>query len=135
MIIYKENKEISLTNLKNLYSSVGWSAYTDNIEILMKAIDNSLCVISAWNENELVGLIRIIGDSLTIIYIQDILINPKYENKEIGTSLMQQILKKYENVRQKVLITDEDINIRKFYEKNGLKSADKGEIIAFYKFD
>lgn len=135
IINYKTNSKITKYDLKKLYLSVSWTSYTDNIDTLKKAVDNSLYVISAWNENELIGLIRIIGDGLTIIYIQDIIVKPKYENKGIGTNLIQQILNKYRDVRQKVLITDENPKTRKFYEKNGFISTDKGSIVGFYQFD
>ena len=41
---------------------------------LKNAINNSLKVLTAWDDEKLVGLIRVIGDGYTIIYIQDILI-------------------------------------------------------------
>lgn len=70
---------------------------------------------------------------LTIIYIQDILVLKAYQNQGIATHLMQQVLKKYKNVRHKVLLTDEAPNVRHFYEKNGFQSYDKGSLVAFAK--
>lgn len=64
-------------------------------------IDNSLSVITAWENNKLIGLIRVIGDGYTIVYIQDILVHPNFQNKNIGTQLMTRILNKYKDVRQK----------------------------------
>lgn len=92
-------------------------------------------VISAWNGEELVGLIRIVGDGLTIIYIQDILVLNAYQNQGIATQLMELILKKYINVRQKVLLTEEAPDVRCFYEKNGFESCDKGSLVAFAKLN
>lgn len=133
MINYKENVQIKIADLEKLYSSVGWSAYTNNLDVLDKAINNSLHVITAWDNEELVGLIRVIGDNHTIIYIQDILVNPNYQNKNIGTQLMSKTLEKYKNVRQKTLLTEEAPNVRYFYEKFGFSSCDKGSSVAFYK--
>lgn len=56
-----------------------------------------------------------------------------YQNQGIATQLMEQILKKYKNVRQKVLLTEEASDVRHFYEKNGFQSCDKGSLIAFAK--
>lgn len=105
-IDFKETKNIKREQLEKLYNDVQWYAYTQNLEILQKAIEKSLDVISAWNGDELVGLIRIVGDGLTIIYIQDILVLNAYQNQKIATQLMQQVLNKYQNVRQKVLLTE-----------------------------
>lgn len=132
-IDFKETKNIKREQLEKLYNDVQWYAYTQNLEILQKAIEKSLDVISAWNGDELVGLIRIVGDGLTIIYIQDILVLNAYQNQKIATQLMQQVLNKYQNVRQKVLLTEEAPDVRHFYEKNGFHSCDKGFLVAFAK--
>ena len=133
MIHYKENYQIDKSDLEKLYSSVGWAAYTKNLDILEKAINHSLQVISAWNEDELVGLIRVIGDGFTIIYVQDILVHPDYQDKKIGTELMTKILDNYPEVRQKVLLTEDAPDVRHFYEKFGFTSCDKGGAVAFYR--
>lgn len=133
MIHYKENYQIDKSDLEKLYSSVGWAAYTKNLDVLEKAINHSLQVISAWNEDELVGLIRVIGDGFTIIYVQDILVHPDYQDKKIGTELMTKILDNYPEVRQKVLLTEDAPDVRHFYEKFGFTSCDKGNAVAFYK--
>jgi GNAT superfamily N-acetyltransferase len=133
MIHYKENYQIDKSDLEKLYSSVGWAAYTKNLEVLEQAINHSLQVISAWNEDELVGLIRVIGDGFTMIYVQDILVHPDYQDKKIGTELMTKILDNYPEVRQKVLLTEDAPDVRHFYEKFGFTSCDKGNAVAFYK--
>ncbi|WP_082330620.1 GNAT family N-acetyltransferase [Companilactobacillus heilongjiangensis] len=133
MIDYKVNIQIDTKDLKQLYSSVKWFAYTHDLETLQKAINNSLLVITAWNDDQLVGLIRVVGDGYTILYIQDILVHPDFQNKNIGTKLMTMTLTKYKNIRQKVLLTEEAPNVRHFYEKFGFVSGDKGSTVAFYK--
>ena len=133
MIDYKVNIQIHTKDLKQLYSSVEWFAYTHDLETLQKAINNSLLVITAWNDDQLVGLIRVVGDGYTILYIQDILVHPDFQNKNIGTKLMTMTLTKYKKIRQKVLLTEEAPNVRHFYEKFGFVSGDKGSTVAFYK--
>lgn len=133
MIQYKENDRVEKEDLKQLYSSVGWIAYTNNLEVLDQAVNNSLAVITAWDNEKLVGLIRVVGDNYTIIYIQDILVHPDYQNKQIGTQLMNQMLQKYKTVRQKTLLTEDTPDVRHFYEKFGFSSCDKGSAVAFYK--
>lgn len=134
-IKFNSSKNINREQLERLYNDVEWYAYTQDIEVLQQAIEQSLEVISAWEGEELVGLIRIIGDGLTIIYIQDILVLNAYQNQGIATQLMQQVLKKYKNVRQKVLLTEEAPDVRHFYEKNGFQSCDNGSLVAFAKFN
>jgi GNAT superfamily N-acetyltransferase len=133
-INFIDSKEINIEQLGKLYNDVQWYAYTKDLLVLQQAISQSLDVISAWDKEELVGLIRVVGDGLTIIYIQDILVLNAYQNQGIATQLMQQILKKYSHVRQKVLLTEEAPDVRHFYEKNEFQSCDKGSVVAFAKF-
>lgn len=134
-IKFSRDKAIKLEQLEKLYNDVEWYAYTNDLEVLQQAIYQSLEVISAWNGDELVALIRVVGDGLTIIYIQDILVMNAYQNQGIATQLVQQVLEKYKHVRQKVLLTEEAPDVRHFYEKNGFESCDKGTLVAFAKFN
>ena len=127
-------KNIDSEKLMNLYQNVGWSAYTEDLDLLKNAILKSLDVITAWEDEKLVGLIRTIGDGLTILYIQDILVLNEYQKKGVGSMLLEEILEKYKHVRQKVLLTEEAKDVRHFYEKNGFESCDKGTLVAFAKF-
>lgn len=133
-ITYKQTKSISREQLENLYSDVGWTAYTTDMDLLQQALLQSLDVISAWDGERLVGLIRTVGDGLTILYIQDILVLGAYQNQGIATKLLQMALQKHKTVRQKVLLTEEAPDVRHFYEKNGFESCDKGSAVAFGKF-
>ena|SRR5690625_3958932 len=135
MIHFSHRKKINSEQLKKLYNDVEWWAYTKDLMILEQAIERSLEVVSAWNGEQLVGLIRVVGDGLTIIYIQDLLVLNTYQNQGIATQLIQQVLKKYKNVRQKVLLTEESSDVRYFYEKNGFKSCDQGFLVAFAKIN
>ena len=92
MISYRATKKLTQQQLLGLYEDAGWTAYTKDIEQLQQAVQHSLSVITAWKEDELVGLIRVVGDGLTIIYIQDILVKKVVQNQGIGFELMQQIL-------------------------------------------
>lgn len=134
-INYKEMKKLDKKSLEDLYTDVDWSAYTKDMDRLQQAVENSLYVLTAWYEEELIGLIRVVGDGLSIIYIQDLLVKNAYHNQKIGSELMQSVLHKYADVRQKVLLTEEAPNTRYFYEKNGFKSCDQGDAVAFARLD
>ncbi|OIK13652.1 GNAT family N-acetyltransferase [Bacillus sp. MUM 13] len=130
---FNYSKKLNREHLERLYNDVQWHAYTQDSDMLQQAIEQSLDVISAWKDEELVGLIRVVGDGLSIIYIQDILVLKAFQNQGIASQLMQQVLEKYTHVRQKVLLTEEASDVRHFYEKNGFQSCDKGSLVAFAK--
>ena len=101
----KTKVDFSLTQLIKLYNSVGWTAYTkDPVErLLLKAIQNSTYVVSAWDGRKLVGLARGLSDDVSIFYLQDILIHPDYQKHGIGTTLLKECLERFQHVRMKVL--------------------------------
>ncbi|MGB1248028.1 MAG: GNAT family N-acetyltransferase [Chitinophagales bacterium] len=133
MTTYKFTKNIPKPQILNLYTDAGWIAYTKDEEKLMRAIENSRDVFTAWEDENLVGLIRIVGDGETIIYIQDILVLQVYKRKGISTFLLKNVLDKYSDVRQIVLLTDDTEETRGFYEAINFASCDKGGLVAFMK--
>ncbi|MEX6702888.1 GNAT family N-acetyltransferase [Peribacillus frigoritolerans] len=134
-IIIIEQKHIEQDDLRSLYEDVDWYAYTKDLNQLQQALIQSLNVVTAWEHRKLIGLTRIVGDGLTIVYVQDILVLNAYQNQGIATIMMQHVLEKYKDVRQKVLLTEEAPDVRHFYEKNGFQSCDKGTLVAFAKLD
>ncbi|EJT5931091.1 GNAT family N-acetyltransferase [Clostridium perfringens] len=133
-LVFKEDIILNVEDILYLYNDVGWSSYTKNIDSLIKSIKNSLKVISVWDNDLLVGLIRVVGDGHSIIYIQDILILQKYQNSGIGKRLIEIILDKYKNVRQKVLLTDKEEKNILFYKKVGFSMAEEFGCVSFVKF-
>lgn len=121
--------------LKDFYTKAGWFPYTRDIDKLKRAIDYSLCVVTAWYNDELIGLVRAVGDGETILYIQDIIVLKEHRRHGIGTSMLMKLFKKYDGVRQKVLLTDESEDIRAFFEEAGFQSCDQGDLVAFVRFD
>lgn len=134
-IMYEYKKDIDKVALEKLYADAGWSAYTKDMDQLHRALLQSYDVITAWEGTRLVGLVRTISDGLTILYIQDILVLSDYQNCGIASMLMQMVVEKHQDVRQKVLLTEDAPDVRHFYEKNGFTSCDKGYEVAFAMFD
>ncbi len=130
---YNFTKIFSSEKLKHLYSDAGWTSYTRDMPKLMRGIENSLDVISAWDGDILIGLIRTIGDGETIIYIQDILVLKAYKRQGIGRQLMNQILDKYLDVRQIILLTDNTNEQKAFYESMGMKDSSLSDLKTFMK--
>ena len=130
---YKTNKDLNHTNILALYSDAGWTNYTKDIPKLMRGIENSLDVISAWDGDKLIGLIRTIGDKETIIYIQDILVLKAYKRQGIGRQLMKYILEKYQDVRQIILLADSEPEQKYFYESMGMEDGNISNLKTYRK--
>ena len=134
-IIYRAGCEFNPDQVLALYSDCGWTLYTNDPVRLMSALRVSLQVISAWQDDRLVGLVRAVGDGETILYIQDLLVRNSHRRRRIGSALLEKLCSLYPNVRQKVLMTDDTPETRQFYAACGFEAgADKG-LALFVKLD
>ncbi len=129
----KEYNVYNESEILNLYASVGWINYTANPDMLKNAYHSSLKILGAYIGDELVGVIRVVGDGYSVIFIQDILILPQYQHNGIGTALLNRILDIYKNVYQKILITDNTEKTIKFYKSVGFLMDTDMDCRAFIK--
>ena len=122
MIHYKRNPQLDFAAVLDLYNSVGWSNYTNHPQRLEQAFHQSLFVMAAYDDDEkLVGLIRAVGDGLTIVFIQDLLVYPHYQRQGIGRSLLQQTLERFKEVCQIQLATEQSDKNLAFYRELGFR--------------
>ena len=132
MIGYKKNDTISFEEIFPLYEAVGWTNYTSNPTMLKNALEHSLFLISARDEEgNLIGFLRAVGDGFSIVYIQDIIVLPEYQRQGIGTQLLRQTLEHFNEVYQIILTTDSELKTIAFYEANGFTALSKYGCISF----
>ena len=134
-IVLRDCGEVEIEPIMELYKSVNWTNYTSNPSMLEGAIKNSLKSIGAFDEGKLVGIIRVVGDGHSIIYIQDIIVAPEYQRQGIGRRLVEEIDAIFPKVYQKILLTDNSPESEKFYESCGFSRSDKFNCIAFAKIN
>jgi GNAT superfamily N-acetyltransferase len=121
-----------------LYDSVGWGAYTRDPDSLLRALVGSSTVVVARDVDQLLGLARVVSDGASIAYLQDVLVRPSAQRTGLGRRLVTAALEPYADVRQKVLLTDDEPQQKAFYESLGFsETRDYGEgtLRAFVRFD
>lgn len=134
-ISYIENEPVPVSQLVELYNRVGWVKYTKDIASMSEILPGTTYYIAAWNEQNLVGLIRTISDNVSIAYVQDILVSPDMQRCGIGKKLIQKTLQNFGHIRQIVLITDDTEKTKGFYESIGLHRLISYECIGYMKLD
>ena len=122
-----------LDTILNLYSGVGWTNYTDKPEMVKKAYENSLLTLGAYDSNQLVGVIRTVGDGFSIVFVQDILVLPEYQRKGIGTQLLREVIERFSTAYQITLMTDNTPKTISFYQSLGFAKADDMGCCAFMR--
>jgi len=130
-IVIKEYTQYREPEVIALYQSVGWGGWYSRPDMLKKAFGESLCILGAYVQDRLVGLIRVIGDGATVVFIQDILVYPAYQRRGIGRRLVAGILHRYRHVRQIHLLTDDLPERTAFYKAVGFLPAEEVHYRAF----
>ena len=97
MIIIKENNK-NVDEFNYLYDIVGWEAYDDSIT--KQALDNTYYSVSVYDDDKIIGYGRLIGDTICFMYIHDIMVLPEYQNKKIGTLIMNKLMDKVHELQK-----------------------------------
>ena len=88
MITYTDKKIFTQESIQTLFLSVGWISgkYPSR---LYKALQNSSTVLTAWDNDRLVGLVRILDDSEMLAYMHYVLVHPDYQGQGIAGTLVE----------------------------------------------
>ena len=120
-IEYKEIHEFTKEDLQDLFLSVEWSSghFPDKLQIAMRNFET---VISAWDEDKLVGMICAMDDGIMTAYIHYLLVRPDYQDKGIGRELVSRVKEIYDDYLRIVVVGyDDEVH---FYENCGFEKAD-----------
>lgn len=118
-IKYKKTKVFTAAELQRLFLSVNWES-GNYPEKLVRAMQNSSHVISAWDGNKLVGLVRALDDGETVAFLHYLLVDPAYQGLHIGDELMKQIISCFEDLLY-VKVMPSDPKTIPFYERYGFQ--------------
>ena len=130
----KEYTDYKEEEILRLYSEVGWTAYTKNMLALRQGFKNSLLTLAAYENDELLGIIRVVGDGFTIVFVQDILVFPNKQRQGIGTALLKAVLERFSNVRQIELATDNTPKTLAFYISLGFSEFSEMNCCGFMRY-
>lgn len=119
-IIISETTNISTEQIVELYKQNGWSS-AEKPDLLKKALLNSHSLITAWDNEKLIGLGNAISDGYLVVYYPHLLIHPKYQGKGIGQMIVNKFQEKYKNFHMQMLTADS--KAIPFYEKTGFEKA------------
>ena len=121
MITIKKQEIVKLEDVLHLYQAVGWTNYTNQPQMLEQALPHSLAVYLAFDGEKIVGLIRLVGDGFSSVFVQDLIVLPSYQRQGIGSSLMKEALKDYKDAYQVQLVAEETERTLEFYRSMGFE--------------
>ena len=134
MIEYKELTSESLTAIKSLYQQHDWLAYLQDDAKLIRAFDQSLYMLGAYDGKELIGFIRCVGDGEHIVLVQDLIVAETHLRKGIGRELMHKVYERFADVRMLMLLTDAmDERANAFYQSIGMIKLEQNGCVTYMR--
>ena len=121
MISVRKQDVVKLEDVLHLYQAVGWTNYTNQPQMLEQALPHSLAVYLAFDGEKIVGLIRLVGDGFSSVFVQDLIVLPIYQRQGIGSALMKQALGDFKGAYQVQLVTEETEKNVRFYRSMGFE--------------
>ena len=121
MISVRKQDVVKLEDVLHLYQAVGWTNYTNQPQMLEQALPHSLAVYLAFDGEKIVGLIRLVGDGFSSVFVQDLIVLPSYQRQGIGSALMKEALEYYKDAYQVQLVTEETEKNVGFYRSMGFE--------------
>lgn len=119
-IVYNEEiKDLPIDQLHSLFMSAGWIRESETEEMISNfnlPFINSTFVISAWHENKLVGVVRVLSDKIIRSAIHDLVVDPDFQCRGIARELLTRCVQTYPKSEWIVQTNDSTVE---YYLKNG----------------
>ncbi len=88
--MFSQDNDLDLSTYLKLRYEVGWKTLTE--EQAKRAIENSLYTVVVYDNDEPIGMGRIVGDGAVICYIQDLIVIPQYQKQGVGHMIMESLI-------------------------------------------
>ena len=122
MIKITKERSVSIDDVLPLYQAVGWTNYTNQPQMLAQALSHSLATYLARDGEKIVGLVRLVGDGFSSVFVQDLIVLPSYQRQGIGSNLMKEALADYKDAYQIQLATEQTEKTLAFYRSLGFET-------------
>lgn len=89
-IEYRSDATLDVQQVIDLYKSttLGARRPVDKPDVFREMIDKSPIVITAWDDEKLVGLARALSDLVYVTYLADLVVHENYQQQGIGKKLI-----------------------------------------------
>ena len=122
MISVRKQEVVKLDDVLHLYQAVGWTNYMHQPQMLEQALSHSLAIYLALDGDAVVGLVRLIGDDFSSVFVQDLIVLPSYQRQGIGSALMKKALGNFKDAYQVQLVTEQTEKTLGFYRSLGFET-------------
>jgi predicted N-acetyltransferase YhbS len=122
-IIYKTDIIPAAEQVIELYNKAGLPRPTNDKERIQKMYDNSTLVVTAWDNDKLIGVSRCITDWVWCCYLADLAVDPSYQKSGMGKKLIE--LTKEKVGEQSMILLLSVPTAFEYYPKVGFTKEDR----------
>lgn len=126
-LIYRIDITPETDQIIDVYNSSGINRPTVDKERIKKMYDNSNLIVTAWDNDKLVGISRSLTDYCYCCYLSDLAIRKDYQKRGIGKNLIE--ITKNEIGEQTALILLSAPIAMDYYPKVGFQKIDYAYLI------
>ncbi len=123
-IHYASEKSFSAEQVEKLFLSVGWVS-GQYPQRLHRALMGSSFVLTAWDGERLVGLVRALDDGELTAYVHYVLVDPAYHGRGIASQMIEQVKERYRDFLYIEVMPEESKNTA-FYQRSGFRVMEDG---------
>ena len=132
MITYRQTKTLAPDDLEKLFLSVNWESGRHK-DKLSQALANYGYVLTAWDQDRLVGLIGAMDDGIMTAYVHYLCVDPAYQKHGIGQTLIRQLKDHYQDYL-KICLCAVNTYVS-FYEQQGFVIDQTETAMAISRFE
>lgn len=122
MIVFYEDKKVDYGRLVELFNEVKWTDKTQDIKRLENMVNNSQIVVTAWDDDYMVGFARCTTDYVFNGQINNVVVDIGYRNRGIGKTLVKKIIETNSGI---TYILRGDLENEDFYRSMGFEFAER----------
>lgn len=127
-IKYTDERYFTQQQVQKLFQSVNWIS-ANYPSRLIKALNNCETVFTAWDNDQLVGLINTIDDGELTAYVHYLCVRQDYQKKGIGKKLLELVKNKYKDYFYLMLVAENDSLIT-YYKNLGFEMVTGTHVMA-----
>lgn len=126
-IIYKENKDVKPEDVSSVFAKSGIKRPYQDLDRLDRMVKNADIVITAWNNDQLIGIARAITDFSYCCYLSDLAVDVDFQKEGIGRELINKV-KKIIGEECSVVLLSSPAAVE-YYPKVGFEKSDQAYVM------
>ena len=91
-------QKITAKDFNYLTDKVGWGMRDE--KVVEEALNSTLYSVCAYEDGQIIGYGRIIGDKTIFLYVQDIMVVPEHQGENVGTGIMNRIVGRIKELKK-----------------------------------